>query len=240
MRIEIWSDVVCPWCFIGKRRLESALDAFPHRDEVEVVYRSFELDPSAPTPATEPVVGMLARKYGVSVEQAAQMQDQVTQVAAEVGLEYHLDRTLHANTVDAHRLLQLALAEAGPRVQAELKEALMTAYFTRAEDVTDHDVLRKVAADAGLDPSRVAAVLASQEYADTVRADVDQARTFGATGVPFFVVDRAYGISGAQPVEVFTQVLERAWADSHPQLQVVGDEDSDDRHGTVCGPDGCD
>ncbi|RYU12279.1 DsbA family oxidoreductase [Nocardioides iriomotensis] len=240
MRIEIWSDVVCPWCFIGKRRLESALAAFPHRDEVEVEYRSFELDPSAPTPATEPVVGMLARKYGVSVEQAGQMQDQVTQVAAEVGLEYHLDRTLHANTVDAHRLLHLALAESGPRVQAELKEALMTAYFTRAEDVTDHDVLRKAASDAGLDPSRVDVVLASREYADAVRADVDQARAFGASGVPFFVVDRKFGVSGAQPVEVFTQVLERAWADSHPQLQVVGDPSADGADGAVCGPEGCD
>ena len=144
MQIDVISDTVCPWCFIGKRRLESALAEFPHHDEVEVVFRSFELDPSAPTPASEPVVNMLARKYGVSVEQAAQMQDQVTQVAAEVGLEYHLDRTLHANTVDAHRLLHLALDEAGPRVQAELKEALMTAYFTRAEDgkglvVTDVD-----------------------------------------------------------------------------------------------------
>jgi predicted DsbA family dithiol-disulfide isomerase len=236
MRIEIWSDVVCPWCFIGKRRLESALDAFPHRDEVEVEFRSFELDPSAPTPAGEPVVTMLARKYGVSVEQAAQMQEQVTQVAAEVGLEYHLDQTLHANTVDAHRLLHLALDEAGPRVQAELKEALMTAYFTRAEDVTDHDVLRKAATDVGLDPSRVDAVLASQEYADAVRADIDQARAFGATGVPFFVVDRKYGISGAQPVEVFTQVLERAWDESHPALTVVADQDD----ATVCGPEGCD
>ena len=236
MQIEIWSDVVCPWCFIGKRRLESALAAFPHRDEVEVVFRSFELDPSAPTPASEPVVNMLARKYGVSVEQAAQMQDQVTQVAAEVGLEYHLDKTLHANTVDAHRLLHLALDEAGPRVQADLKEALMTAYFTRAEDVTDHEVLRKAATDAGLDPSRVDAVLASQEYADAVRADIEQARAFGATGVPFFVVDRKYGISGAQPVQVFTQVLERAWADSHPSLTVVGDQ----ADATVCGPDGCD
>jgi predicted DsbA family dithiol-disulfide isomerase len=240
MRIEIWSDVVCPWCFIGKRRLESALAAFPHRDEVEVEYRSFELDPSAPTPATEPVVGMLARKYGVSVEQAGQMQDQVTQVAAEVGLEYHLDRTLHANTVDAHRLLHLALAESGPRVQAELKEALMTAYFTGAEDVTDHDVLRKAATDAGLDPSRVDAVLASGEYADAVRADVDQARAFGASGVPFFVVDRKFGVSGAQPVEVFTQVLERAWADSHPQLQVIREPGTAGADGAVCGPEGCD
>ena len=242
MKVEIWSDVVCPWCFIGKRRLESALDAFPHRDEVEVVFRSFELDPTAPTPAGEPVVTMLARKYGVSVEQAAQMQDRVTQVAAEVGLEYHLDKTLHANTVDAHRLLHLALDEAGPRVQAELKEALMTAYFTRAEDITDHEVLRKAAADAGLDPERVDAVLASTEYAEAVRADVDQARAFGASGVPFFVVDRKYAVSGAQPTELFSQVLDRAWTESHPALTVLGDATGDGLDAPadgVCGPDGC-
>ena len=236
MRIEIWSDVVCPWCFIGKRRLEAALAEFAHRDEVQVEYRSFQLDPSAPTPATEKVVGTLASKYGVSVEKAQEMQAQVTQVAAEVGLEYHLDRTLHANTVDAHRLLHLALAESGPRVQAELKEALMTAYFTHAADITDPGVLAKVATDAGLDPSRVDAVLASQDYADAVQADIDQARAFGANGVPFFVVDRTYAISGAQPVEVFGQVLEQAWTKSHPQLSVLGDPTAD---GEVCGPDGC-
>jgi predicted DsbA family dithiol-disulfide isomerase len=235
MRIEIWSDVVCPWCFIGKRRLERALDGFAHRDDVEVVYRSFELDPSAPTPATERMDQVLARKYGGGEENARRMMAQVTQVAADEGLEYHLDRTLRGNTVDAHRLLHLALDESGPRVQAELKESLMTAYFTRAEDITDPDVLRKAATDAGLDPSRVDAVLASREYAEAVRADVDQARAFGASGVPFFVVDRKYAVSGAQPTEVFTQVLDRAWTESHPQLTVLG-QGAD---GDVCGPDGC-
>jgi predicted DsbA family dithiol-disulfide isomerase len=137
--------------------------------------------------------------------------------------------------VDAHRLLHLALDESGPRVQAELKESLMTAYFTRAEDITNPDVLRKAATDAGLDPSRVDAVLSSREYAEAVRADVDQARSFGASGVPFFVVDRKYAVSGAQPTEVFTQVLDRAWSESHPQLTVLG-EDAD---GDICGPDGC-
>ena len=241
MQIEIWSDVVCPWCYIGKRRLEAALQEFPHADQVEVVYRSFELDPSAPSPATEPVVESLARKYGGGVANARRMQIQVAEVAATVGLEYHLDETLHGNTFDAHRLLHLALAEGGPRVQAEVKEALMAAYFTRAEDITDHDVLRKAGTGAGLDPGRVDAVLASREYADEVRADVDQARAFGASGVPFFVVDRKYAVSGAQPTELFTQVLDRAWADAHPQLTVVGDATGDgiDADGSVCGPDGC-
>ena len=235
MRIEIWSDVVCPWCFIGKRRLERALDGFAHRDDVEVEYRSFELDPTAPTPATERMDEVLARKYGGGLDNARRMMTQVTEVAAGEGLEYHLGSTLRGNTVDAHRLLHLALRESGPRVQADLKESLMTAYFTRAEDITDHDVLRKAATDAGLDPIRVEAVLSSGEYADAVSADVDQARAFGASGVPFFVVDRKYAVSGAQPTEVFTQVLERAWSESHPSLTVVGDG----ADGEVCGPDGC-
>ena len=237
MRIEIWSDVVCPWCFIGKRRLERALDGFAHRDDVEIEYRSFELDPAAPAPATERMEDRLVSKYGGGVENARQMMAHVTELAAVEGLEYHLDRTLRGNTFDAHRLLHLALHEAGPRVQVQLKESLMTAYFTHAEDITDHDVLRKVATGAGLDPSRVDAVLASHEYADAVRADVDQARAFGASGVPFFVVDRKYAVSGAQPAELFTDVLEQAWADSHPQLSVIGGTGEVD--GEVCGPDGC-
>ncbi|QNN52062.1 DsbA family oxidoreductase [Nocardioides mesophilus] len=234
MRIEIWSDVVCPWCYIGKRRLERALAGFEHADEVEVVYRSFELDPSAPRDSTEPVVEVIARKYGGGVDGARQMLQRVSEVAAEEGLEYHLERTLRGNTVDAHRLLHLALEQGGPRLQGELKEALLAAYFTRTENVADHDVLRKVAADTGLDAARVEQMLGSQEFTDDVHADVAQAQAFGASGVPFFVVDRAYGVSGAQPVEVFADVLERAWAAAHPTLTVVGaDQDA------ACGPDGC-
>jgi predicted DsbA family dithiol-disulfide isomerase len=229
MRIEIWSDVVCPWCYIGKRRLEQALAEFPHRAEVEVVYRSFELDPTAPEVPVESTVEALARKWGTGGDQARDAMARGDEVAAEVGLEFRHHDAPHARTVDAHRLLHLAL-EAG--VQADLKEALLAAYFGRGESMGDHDVLRKAAADAGLDPARVDTVLAGDEYADAVRADIEQARAFGATGVPFYVVDRAYGISGAQPTEVFSQVLDRAWADSHPALDVVGGVDA-------CGPDGC-
>ncbi len=241
MRIEIWSDVVCPWCFIGKRRLEAALAEFAHRDEVEVEYRSFELDPTAPTAATERTEVVLARKYGGGIEGARAMQAQVTEVAAGVGLEYHLDQTMRGNTADAHRLLHLALKESGPRVQAHLKEALMLAHFTHGVDVTDHDALRKVATDVGLDPSRVDAVLAGDEYGDAVRADVDQARAFGATGVPFFVVDRRYAVSGAQPSEVFTQLLEQAWAESHPALPATGQPRAGGEADSAPdgGPDGC-
>ncbi|HEX4978075.1 MAG TPA: DsbA family oxidoreductase [Nocardioides sp.] len=233
MRIEVWSDVVCPWCYIGKRRLERALEGFEHAEQVEVVYRSFELDPSAPKDATEPVVEVLARKYGGGVENARTMMARVSEVAAGEGLEYHLDRTLRGNTVDAHRLLHLALDEHGLRAQAALKEALLAAYFTRVEDVADVEVLRKVATGAGLDPARVDEVLASDEYAAAVREDVADARALGATGVPFFVVDRRYGIAGAQPVEVLREVLHKAWGDAQPSVAMVGAD------GDVCGPEGC-
>ena len=232
MKIEIWSDVVCPWCYVGKRRLETALAGFEHRDEVEVVYRSFELDPTAPQHGHELTTGVLARKYGRTEDEMRDMQQQLVEVAAQEGLAFRLFENVHTNTVDAHRVLQLALAEGGPDLQRELKEALLAAYFVRAEDVGDHDVLRAAARAAGLDGARVDAVLASDEYADAVQADIAQARAYGATGVPFYVVDRKFGVSGAQPAEVFGQVLEQAWAESRPRLQMAGE-------GDACGPEGC-
>ncbi|MCD4524352.1 DsbA family oxidoreductase [Nocardioides sp. cx-173] len=235
MRIEIWSDVVCPWCYIGKRRLEAALSGFEHADDVEVVYRSFELDPSAPHHGTEKTLPSIARKYGRSVYEMRPMMEGVMATAVEEGLDLKLFDTVHTNTIDAHRLLHLALEAGGPTLQRRLKEALLAAYFTRAEDVGDHAVLRRVAVEAGLDPARVDTVLSGDEYAADVAADIAQARAYGATGVPFFVVDQRYGISGAQPVEAFTQVLERAWADTHPAIEVLaGGPDA-----AVCGPDGC-
>jgi len=230
VRIEVWSDVICPWCYIGKRRLEKALDGFPH--PVEVIWRSYQLDPGAPVEPTETVAESLGRKYGGGVEAGGRMIDRVEAVAAEEGLIFRLHQARRGNTVDAHRLLHLALAEGGPTQQGELKEALLAAYFTRAENPADPDVLRKAAADVGLDAGRVEEVLTGIEYRDEVYADIDRAAAYGATGVPFFVIDEKYGVSGAQPVEVFGQVLERAWSDAHPQLQLL---DSDD----VCGPDGC-
>ncbi|MCW2813103.1 MAG: DSBA-like thioredoxin domain protein, partial [Nocardioides sp.] len=195
MRIEIWSDVVCPWCYIGKRRLEEALAGFEHRDQVEVVWRSFQLDPSAPAQPTENVAEALGRKYGGGPDNARTMMAQVQQVAAEVGLDYtrHAD-ALHLSTVDAHRLLHAA----GER-RGDLKEALLHAYFVEARNVADHDVLVEVAASVGLDPDTARSVLSSDAHADDVAADVAQAAAYGATGVPFFVVDATYGVSGAQP-----------------------------------------
>ena len=235
MKIEIWSDVVCPWCYIGKRRIENALARFEHADEVEVHWRSYELDPGAPTTPTEKTGPMLARKYGQSPAGAQQMQDRVEAVAAEEGLVYRLSETLHLNTVDAHRLIHLAHQQGGNALQGQVKEALLEAYFTHARNVADHDVLRDVAVGAGLDAARVDEVLGGGEFTEDVRADVAQAQAYGASGVPFFVIDGRYGVSGAQPTEVFTQVLERAWAESHPAIEVLATGDA----GEVCGPEGC-
>jgi predicted DsbA family dithiol-disulfide isomerase len=235
VRIEIWSDVVCPWCYIGKRRLETAMDRTGHREDIEVVYRSFELDPSSPRVPVETVAEHLGAKYGGGRAAGQQMVDRVEAVAAEEGLLFRLGEAKRANTVDAHRLLHLALAEGGPALQSTFKEALLAAYFLQAENVADHDLLRRTAQEVGLDPERVEQVLATDEYADAVELDIREAASLGATGVPFFVIDRKYGVSGAQPVDTFVQVLERAWSESHPQLQHVGaDTDAD-----VCGPDGC-
>jgi predicted DsbA family dithiol-disulfide isomerase len=233
VKIEIWSDVVCPWCYVGKRRLETALAGFEHADQVEVVYRSFELDPSAPHHGHELSTGVVARKYGRSEDEMRQMQQQLIDLAAAEGLAFRLFETVHTNTVDAHRLLHLALATGGPATQRELKEALLSAYFEGAQDIGDHAVLRRAATAAGLDEARVDEVLASDEYADAVAADIAQARAYGATGVPFFVVDQKYGVSGAQPAETFSQVLEQAWTASHPVLQTVGGD------AEACGPEGC-
>jgi len=232
VRIDIWSDVVCPWCYIGKRRLESALADFGHAADVEVVWHSYQLDPGAPSEPTESVAAHLGRKYGGGPAAGAQMIDRVEAVAAEEGLVYRLHQAQRANTLDGHRLLHLALEESGPKVQDRLKEALLAAYFIEARNVADHDVLREVAAGAGLDPARVDAVLASDAYAPEVQADIDQVQAHGSSGVPFFVIDGRYGVSGAQPAEVFRQVLARAMAEREPSLQMVGGND-------VCGPDGC-
>jgi predicted DsbA family dithiol-disulfide isomerase len=212
LAVEIWSDVVCPWCYIGKRRFESALAQFEHRDEVELRWRSFELDPDAPRIAEVPGPERLAAKYGVSLEQARAMNANVTGIAAGEGLEYRLDRTRGGNTFDAHRLIQLA-ADKG--IQDAVKERLMRGYFTEGEPIGDHDALARLTADAGLDPAAARALLAGDAHADSVRADEQLARQLGITAVPFFVLDRRYGVSGAQPAEILLGALQQAWEESH-------------------------
>lgn len=228
MRIEIWSDVVCPWCYIGKRRLEKALADWPHRDEVEVVWRSFQLDPSAPTVPTQTVAEHLGGKYGGGAAGGQQMIDRVEAVAAEEGLLFRLGEAQRVGTVDAHRLLHAAGDQ-----RAELKEALLHAYFVEAANVADHDTLTRVAVGVGLDEALVETVLGSDEHADAVEADIRQAAAYGATGVPFFVIEGRYAVSGAQPVETFRQALDRAWAETRPAIEVVGGA------ADACGPDGC-
>ena len=225
MQVEVWSDVVCPWCYIGKRRLESALEQFPHRDQVEVVWRSFQLDPSVPEGTTHPTLPALAAKYGRSEEEMRGMQAHVEQVAAGEGLEYHLADGVSGNTLLAHELLHLA-AEHGKR--NELKERLLHAYFEEGRPVFDVESLVPFAVEVGLDEAEVREALADRRYLAAVREDGATAQALGATGVPFFVVDRKYGAAGAQPAELLLQILERAWADAHPLVTVPAAEGCDD------------
>ncbi|MFF2655058.1 DsbA family oxidoreductase [Streptomyces sp. NPDC058045] len=231
MRVEIWTDIACPWCYVGKARFDKALAAFPHREQVEVVHRSFELDPGRAKGDTTEVIAMLMKKYGMSEEQARDGERRLGENAAAEGLEYRTEGRDHGSTFDLHRLLHLA-RERGR--QDALIEAFYRANFAEERSVFgDDDRLVELAAAAGLDPAEARAVLADPErYADRVRADEQEAAQLGATGVPFFVLDRAYGVSGAQPTEVFARALTQAWCDRAP-LDVVGDG------GEVCGPDGC-
>ena len=210
LTVEIWSDVVCPWCYIGKRRFEAALARFAHRDDVEVTYRSFELDPEAP--ARNPGTGAerLAEKYGVSVEEAQAMNDRVTRIAAEDGLEYHLDIARGGNTFDAHRILHLAAAHG---VQAAVKERLMLAYFSEGEPISDPDTLVRLAASEGVPEDEARAVLAGERFTAEVRDDEQLGAQLGIRGVPFFVLGRRYGVSGAQPADAFAQIVRQVWAE---------------------------
>ena len=205
MLIEIWSDVVCPWCYIGKRRLESALADYP--GDVEIVWRSFQLDPGTPREVTQTVAEHLGSKYGGGASAGQSMIENVEAVAAGEGLIYRLGEAKRVNTLDAHRLLHLAKQEG---VQSELKEALLSAYFTEARVISDADVLKDLADQVGLDPTEVAELLEGDRFRDEVFADAEQAAAYGANGVPFFVFDRRFAISGAQPKAVFEQALERA------------------------------
>jgi predicted DsbA family dithiol-disulfide isomerase len=221
MQVEVWSDVVCPWCYIGKRKLETALSRFAHADQVEVVWRSFQLDPSIPEGHTEPTLPALAAKYGRSVAEMAQMQRRVEEVAAGEGLEYHLAEGLSGNTLLAHQLIHLA-AEHG--LGGAMKERLLHAHFTEQRSVFDVESLVSLAAEVGLVAEQARAALTDRRYLSAVREDIDTARALGATGVPFFVVDRTYGAAGAQPAEQLLALLERAWADSHPLVTVPAAE----------------
>lgn len=208
MLVEIWSDVVCPWCAIGRARFAAAVDGFDHADEVEVVYRSFELAPNAAASRPGTMAEHLAHKYGVSVAEAERMNDHMVEVAAVDGLEFRFDRARPGNTFDAHRLLQLAL-ERG--LQHSLVDAFMIGYFRDGLAVAAPDELADVAARVGLDPAEIVEVLDGDRYADAVRADESRADELGITGVPFFLIEGKFAIPGAQNVERFGMGLDRAW-----------------------------
>ena len=229
MQVEVFSDVVCPFCYIGKRRLEEALSTFEHADRVSVTYRSFQLDPSTPEHSDLSLEQMLADKYGRTLAQAREMNQRVSDMAATVGLDFQLQDAHPSNTFRAHRLLHFAATKG---LGNELTERLMHGYFGQGVRIGDRDELLSLAVEVGLDRAEAAQVLDTDAFTEQVQADIALARGFGVTGVPFFVVDRNYAISGAQETALFTQVLEQAWQESQP-VTLVGDA------GAVCEDDSC-
>jgi predicted DsbA family dithiol-disulfide isomerase len=228
MHVEIWSDIACPWCFVGKRRFEAALERFEHRDAVRVTWRSFELDPEAPAERTGERAAHLAAKYGTTVQRAREMERQMAETAAGDGLAFDFERARSGNTFDGHRMVHLGAAHG---LQDAMKERLLSAYLEQGELISDHATLARLAAEAGLPEDEVRETLAGDRYADAVRADERTAFELGINAVPFFVVDRAIGASGAHPPDALLRMLQTAW-EQRPPLAVVAD-------GATCGPGGC-
>jgi predicted DsbA family dithiol-disulfide isomerase len=208
MKVEIWSDVMCPFCYIGKKRLEAALEQFPHRDQVEVIWKSFQLDPDLKTDPAKSVKQSLAEKKGWSPEQTDQSMAYVVNMAKEVGLTYHFDKAVVANSFDAHRFSHLA-KKYGKQDEAE--ERLFAAYFIEGKNTADHETLIQLGTEIGLDGAEVAQALSGNDYADDVQTDIYESRQVGVTGVPFFVFADKYTVSGAQGSALFLQVLEKVW-----------------------------
>lgn len=231
LHVDIWSDIACPWCYVGKRHLEQALHSFPHRDEVEVQWRAFELDPAAPRirDASQSYAERLAKKYGMQTPQAQVMIDRMVDTAARDGLDLRFDHIRPGNTFDAHRLLHLA-HERG--MQDALKERLLRAYLTEGRPIGDRDVLVSAAREVGVDEQEARDVLDSDRYTAEVRRDEAIARELGITGVPFFVIAGRLGVSGAQPADVLLGALQRAWSEVARPENVP--------EGAACGPEGCD
>lgn len=226
MKVEIWSDVMCPWCYIGKRKFEKALEQFPQKDRIEVEWKSFQLNPDMETDPSKNIIDYLVEAKGITADHATQMLDNVTNVAAEVGLEYHMDKAVLANSFDSHRFIQFAKKN---KKGDEAEEQLFNAYFTEGKNTADHDTLIDLGVKIGLDAGAVKSVLDSNQYADEVRKDVYEAQQVGARGVPFFVLDRKYAVSGAQQSDTFLGALQKSfqeWEKENPapiQTYVQGD-----------------
>lgn len=234
MRIDIWSDVVCPFCLIGKRHLELALEQFEHRDEVEIKWHSFELDPSAPQVSDSNLVDMIAQKYGIASEQSARSQEDIARRAEAVGISFNWQNAKPGNTFDAHRLIHLA--ETHGLVDAA-EERFKTAYFSEGKSIGDPVVLKQEALAIGLPEDEINEVLKGNLFAEAVRADEQTARELGINGVPFFLLENQWVINGAQPVDMMLAGLQTVWEETHRQqvtnlLNLDGVDD-----GTTCGPD---
>lgn len=231
LQVQIWSDIACPWCYVGKRRFESALKSFAHVADVTVIWRAFELDQGAPRlREARPYAERLAQKYGTSRSQAQQMIDRMVQTARADGLELDFEHIQPGNTFDAHRVLHLARDRGR---QDALKERFLRGYLSEGRNIGDHDTLRSLATEAGLSEDEVSTTLATDQYAREVRSDEAEASALGIHGVPFFVLDNRYAIEGAQPADSILNALERAWSELPESLEPAVPA------GTVCGPDGC-
>lgn len=212
MKIEIWSDIMCPFCYIGKRRFDTAMEQFAHKDKVEVVWKSFMLSPDLQTDPSKNINQMLAEHKGIPVEEAAEMNAYVTKMAAETGLTYNFDTAIPANTFNAHRFIHFA-ADHGKAAEAE--EKLFAAYFTEGRNIDDAPTLVDIAIELGLDTDKLAHAMGSNGYVQEVTTDLMQAQSVGVRGVPFFAFNRKYAISGAQPVEAFLETLEKVFAEEN-------------------------
>ena len=222
MKVEIWSDIMCPFCYIGKRRFEEALRQFPHKEDIEVTWKSFQLNPAMKTDPGKSINQYLAETKGWTVEQAKQVNEQVTRMAAEAGLHYDFDKAIVANSFDAHRLIQLAKANGKGD---EMEERLFSAYFTEGKDTSDHETLTQLGAEIGLNAADIQKMLTSNEYAEHVEMDIYESRQIGVRGVPYFVLNDRYAVTGAQPSETFHGALTQAWNEwdkQHSQFKEIG------------------
>ena len=207
MKIEIWSDYACPYCYIGKKQLEKALDALDMKDAVEIVFKSFELDPNAPLQYNENIYEIISKKYGISLEQSKAANQQIAIMGKQVGIEYNFDDLKPGNTFDAHRLAHYAMAEGK---MTEYSEAVLRAYFVESQRISNKEVLGQIAEAVGLNADEALKVLSSEAYKDAVRNDEAEARQLNVTSVPFFVIDRKLAVSGAQPAENFIEAIKEA------------------------------
>ncbi|WP_292089241.1 MULTISPECIES: DsbA family oxidoreductase [unclassified Mesorhizobium] len=219
MKVEIWSDVACPWCYIAKHRFDNALSRFEHREQVEVIWRSYQLDPDAPAMSNMSLNDSLAQKHGLGLEEAIAMNDQMRRLGAQEGLDYDFDRARYGNSFDAHRLIHFARQRG---LQTAMEERLFRAYFSEGKALGAIDTLVELAREVGINAEDARAVLDGKAFADQVRTDTQTARLLGLKGVPFFIIDEKYAIAGAQASESFRDALERAWMETHPLVSLTG------------------